>query len=179
MVFRKALSELTAREAANGEGDVGPAATVVLAEGLATTDVRELKREDVERLAMATLASATPGALCEEVSLGGRRWKRGVRVCTTIVTGGAGCARVDAFRLVQPLTVLNWARTAPLPLELIFWRPRDSQALERAWRSLNRCKSTLRGMRPNVHWFFLHLIADGRNNLLRDGRLFARRERVL
>ena len=123
---------------------------------------------------MATLTSSTPGALREEVMLGGKQCKAGGQLCSIIVRGGVVGAMPSSFPLTPPISGFLWARQQmPLHLNLIFWRPRDSQALERAWRSLNRCKGSLRAMRPSVQWFFLHLIADGRNRILRDGHLFA------
>ena len=149
-------------------------ASVKLQEDVTIIDIEQLARADVERLAMATLTSSTPGALREKVMLGGKQCQAGGRLCSIVVTGGAAGAMQSSFPLIPPICGFLWAREQmPIQLSLIFWRPRDSQALERAWRSLNHCKGSLRAMRPSVQWFFLHLIADRRNRILRDGNLFA------
>ena len=107
--------------------------------------------------------------------LGGKECQAGARLCSIAVTGGAANAMAAAFLVTPTTSSFQWARKQmPVELSLIFWRPRDSHALERAWGSLNRCNCSLRAMRPSVQWFFLHLIADGRNRILRDGQLFAR-----
>ena len=60
----------------------------------------------------------------------------------------------------------------PFPLHLVIWEPRDTQALERSWKLLNRCRTTTTFARPSVMWFLLHAQADGQNRRRANGSLF-------
>ena len=72
---------------------------------------------------------------------------------------------VKTFEIVRPEDVARWLQEGPFPVSVSVWKPWDSQALERAWGPLNRLKSSLKYMRPRLHWFWIHAVADGLNRI--------------
>ena len=126
--------------------------------------VAGLELKALQRIAVNALTNNKPDLLSKACCARLVKLKAGTRISSIIVQNPSRPQDSErAFHFFKEQDVIEALRHQPFPLKLRLWRPRDTQALERSWRRLNRCQRSLHLMRPELQWFMLHLIADAQN----------------
>jgi hypothetical protein len=127
-------------------------------------EISDLRLADLQRLALATLRQTTPGVVgSKQIKLRGRTVPAGTRLRS--ITLRSAAQHVERFNLWTSEDVKAQLARGPFPVTFEVWQTLDSQALERSWKVLNRCRGSLKHMQPNVFFFFLHALADGHNRI--------------
>ena len=175
MIFAEVLAALEA-PTVRGEGEPPvptPNCRVLLAMGDGHTELNGVLGRDMRRLAMASLTSARPNELNRAVPLQGQRLPVGTKIVSITLdrTDRRGNTVSRRYPFRDEHVMLDLLKGQRFPFLLVIWEPRDTQALERAWKLLNRCRATLTYARPSVMWFLLHALADGHNRRRAEGSL--------
>ena len=127
--------------------------------------LQNVHADDLRKLALVTLTSASPGTLHTSVQICGKMLEENARIIRITLgrASDAATASPRSYDFHDEATMRPLIEEQPFPLNLVIWEPRDTQALERSWKLLNRCRTTTTFARPSVMWFLLHGQADGQN----------------
>ena len=176
MIFAEVL---TALDTAPAENDASgtctpPRANLEVSRNGRHLVLQNVHADDLRKLALVTLTSAFPGTLHTSVQICGKMLEENARIIRITLgrASDAATASPRSYDFHDEATMRPLIEEQPFPLNLVIWEPRDTQALERSWKLLNRCRTTTTFARPSVMWFLLHAQADGQNRRRANGSLF-------